>query len=441
MNNIKLEHGYAMIVLKYFRTNNDYINFIKTCKKFKDILECFKFNPIGNPELFPNIETQHFYNNNDFIYALPHMYRYLYWGEFTHDQEIKIKKINSRKYKYNNYDENLLVKDKLISKDVRKMIYTRLLSNTRLKISNKIFDSSIDTSITNLSGNILEIYQDNDNNVLGVIKGIKSSDINSSNNPFGLISLYYLDKSGNFKHFTHFNNNFTLKCYSDIVIKFNTGEVINIRLVNRGNKYYLNILNSGLSYENLKDLMFGDYITSVAKPNFIRVPLKRYTVYQLDNDYDQTYYEKVLLRKMNVILDTWSDISIDDNINLGFIKYIYLDRFGNYVSFNILPTEIIITLKIFGKISVNRPITRMDKYINKIYTMNGLYHRYNFFDESTRDIIFSTYYKNNFYEMISPLNDFIPIRLLIATNKLTKYSCVSNGKYFIKVNDNKLCNY
>ena len=138
---MNLEYGYAMIVLKYFESNNDYINFIKICKCYKDILKSFKFNPISNPELFPCIETQYFYNSNDFKYALPQRYRYLYWGEFTHDQEIKIKKINSNKYKYNEYDNNLLIKEKLISMDIRKMIYSRLLINTKFIIDKVIYDS------------------------------------------------------------------------------------------------------------------------------------------------------------------------------------------------------------------------------------------------------------------------------------------------------------
>lgn len=436
----KLEPGYAMIVLKYFNTNNDYINFIKVCKKYKDILECFKFNPIGDPELFPNIETQQFYNSNDFIYALPQMYRYLYWGEFTHDQEMKIKKINSKKYKFNYYDENILIKDKLISKDLRKSICSRLLINSDFKINNLLFDSDKDSSIGNISGNILEIYQDNDNNILGIIKGIKNYNVDLTNNPFGIISMYYLDKNGNSKYLNYSNDSFNLKSYKDVMIKFNTNEIITIKLLNKGNKYYLNILNSGLSYENLKNFIFGDYITSTTKPNLIKVPLKRYTIYQLNNNFDQTYYNKLLERRFNVILDTWSDININDNINLGFLRYIYIDKSNNYVIFNILPTEIIITVKIMNNISINKPITRMDNYINNFCSNRGIYYRYKFFDYKN-DFLFSTYYNKNFYQMINPLKDFIPIRLLICTNQLTKYSCVSGNKYFIKVKDNVLCNY
>ena len=242
MENYKIDYAHAMIILKYFRTSNDYINFIKVNKKYKDILESFKFNPIGNPELFPNIETQHFYNNNDFIYALPQMYRYLYWGEFTKEQETKIKKINVRKYKYNYYDNNLFIKDKLINKDVRKMIYSRLLNNSNFILDELVFDSDINSSIQNVKGNILEIYQDNNNNVLGIIKGIKnfSDDNDFTSNDYSIISLYYLDKNGNGKYFNHFNNNYILKSFNHILIKFNTGESIGLKLsINNNNSKIL----------------------------------------------------------------------------------------------------------------------------------------------------------------------------------------------------------
>ena len=50
-----------IIIGKYFEENKEFINVIKLNKKFKDLLECYKYNPISDYKLFPNIQTQHFY--------------------------------------------------------------------------------------------------------------------------------------------------------------------------------------------------------------------------------------------------------------------------------------------------------------------------------------------------------------------------------------------
>ena len=52
-----------MIIGKYFKSNADYINIMKVCKKYKELVLMYKFNPISDISLFKNIQTQHFYNN------------------------------------------------------------------------------------------------------------------------------------------------------------------------------------------------------------------------------------------------------------------------------------------------------------------------------------------------------------------------------------------
>ena len=52
---------YIMIVGKYFETNADFINIMKVCKKYKELVLMYKFNPISDISLFENIQTQHFY--------------------------------------------------------------------------------------------------------------------------------------------------------------------------------------------------------------------------------------------------------------------------------------------------------------------------------------------------------------------------------------------
>ena len=50
-----------MIIGKYFKSNNDYINVMKVNKKYHDLIEMYHFHSINNSSLFTKIKTQHFY--------------------------------------------------------------------------------------------------------------------------------------------------------------------------------------------------------------------------------------------------------------------------------------------------------------------------------------------------------------------------------------------
>ena len=58
----ELTVDFIMIVGKYFRSSNDFINVMKVCKKYKELVLMYKFNPISDISLFENIQTQHFYH-------------------------------------------------------------------------------------------------------------------------------------------------------------------------------------------------------------------------------------------------------------------------------------------------------------------------------------------------------------------------------------------
>lgn len=92
-NNYKLSIDFIMIIGKYFKSNSDFINIMKVCKKYKELVLMYKFNPISNIKLFENIETQHFYNKEDIVNKKNGLYRYIYW--YLVDYElIKNKKGN-----------------------------------------------------------------------------------------------------------------------------------------------------------------------------------------------------------------------------------------------------------------------------------------------------------------------------------------------------------
>ena len=75
----RLTIDYMMIVGKYLRTCADYVNLMRVSKRYSKITKMYKFNPISDCTLFPNIQTQHFYMYRDIFYRNRGMYQYVYW--------------------------------------------------------------------------------------------------------------------------------------------------------------------------------------------------------------------------------------------------------------------------------------------------------------------------------------------------------------------------
>lgn len=70
---------FVMIVGKYFESYDDFINIMKVCKMYEELVLMYKFNPISDPYLFENIQTQHFYNRTDTWFKVPGLSKYVYW--------------------------------------------------------------------------------------------------------------------------------------------------------------------------------------------------------------------------------------------------------------------------------------------------------------------------------------------------------------------------
>ena len=68
-----------LIIGKYFKENEDYINVMKVCKKYLDLVKMYHFNPINECELFENMESQYLYSEGD--KKKEEMYQYVYWYE------------------------------------------------------------------------------------------------------------------------------------------------------------------------------------------------------------------------------------------------------------------------------------------------------------------------------------------------------------------------
>ena len=54
-----------MIIGKYFEENRDYVNVMRVCKRYRDLVQMYHFNPIRDCELFENMETQYLYLKED----------------------------------------------------------------------------------------------------------------------------------------------------------------------------------------------------------------------------------------------------------------------------------------------------------------------------------------------------------------------------------------
>ncbi|KAL7721445.1 Leucine rich repeat containing protein BspA family protein [Entamoeba marina] len=102
MNKTKQLDSYSMLIVsKYLKTKEDFINSICVCNKFKKkkTTEKLRFNPIPitSLKLFPNIQTQYLYNNNDIKIDGIDNYEICY--TVTYDQYLKFKEEN---IKYHN---------------------------------------------------------------------------------------------------------------------------------------------------------------------------------------------------------------------------------------------------------------------------------------------------------------------------------------------------
>ncbi|ELP94510.1 hypothetical protein EIN_209190 [Entamoeba invadens IP1] len=85
--NSKLDRYSLMIVSKYFKTMNDFINMVHVCKKYGEIPSMFHYNPIplkNKKKFFPNIETLYLYNKSD--KKIPGYFKYFYDYKVSYQQ-------------------------------------------------------------------------------------------------------------------------------------------------------------------------------------------------------------------------------------------------------------------------------------------------------------------------------------------------------------------
>ncbi|KAL7714087.1 Leucine rich repeat protein [Entamoeba marina] len=83
-----------LIISKYFNTKFDYINVICVNSKFKDTTEKLRFNPIPitSMKLFPNIQTQYLYSEDDT--KIEEIENHEIWYIINYDQYLKFDQDN-----------------------------------------------------------------------------------------------------------------------------------------------------------------------------------------------------------------------------------------------------------------------------------------------------------------------------------------------------------
>ena len=146
-----------LIIGKYLKTNNDYINVMKSSKRYNELVAMYHFNPISDTSLFLNIETQYLYEPTDMKIPKVKRYIYLYSTQELRDtleMNESILLCNAKKYIYN--QEQTL--ENWSGKEVDRVIYDSEIDGE---------ESTIFRSRILNHKQVYMIVIDSDNNVFG----------------------------------------------------------------------------------------------------------------------------------------------------------------------------------------------------------------------------------------------------------------------------------
>ena len=92
-----------LIIGKYFETGSDYVNVMRMCKKYHDLVRMYHYNPISDCALFWKMETQYLYGPGDKKIQNMHQYVYLYYSDKKLEKNEIIKYNLGRCIRDNNY--------------------------------------------------------------------------------------------------------------------------------------------------------------------------------------------------------------------------------------------------------------------------------------------------------------------------------------------------
>ena len=61
-----IDDHYMIIVGRYFETSLDFVNLIRVCKRYKNLVEMYRYNPIVDTSLFQNMQSFYVYDSGKF---------------------------------------------------------------------------------------------------------------------------------------------------------------------------------------------------------------------------------------------------------------------------------------------------------------------------------------------------------------------------------------
>ena len=428
MSSSEITIDFLMIIGKYFRSSEDFINAMKICKKYYDLAGMYKFNPISDTTLFENIETQYFYRNDDFDAVIPGLFKYVICTLYTSKDIRKIRAANRGVKKFKGDDNNgkKSIDERIDTKLVLTDDQSKVLINTPYRVGYDIrYGAPTLYYIQDTKGNSMSfiihydidkyptcriIYRNRNNEYYYV--GPENRELTAMDTT----SLFYLENSR----------------HQYIVANMERGNVRRFRITSNMDKEFL----SGKFFFDEGSLSKeGKHTVLLRDPFFAEETLRDRTAE--DPAFHEHYYTKLLGRHLNVFID--SDVTVQDTkhqYNFGYARYIYIDREGNHMIFNVLPSEIIITVRVKDSIRVFKPKYDMTEIVNG-YSMKTNY----IWSRMTVDkFVLDQFYTVPLREMIKPLSVFTPYRLLIATNDYTRYSLVYKQRYVVKMCKKELLN-
>lgn len=66
MQDYHIDDHYMVIVGRYLETSRDFVNLTRVSRRYRHLIEIYRYNPISDPSLFANMKTQHFYESDDY---------------------------------------------------------------------------------------------------------------------------------------------------------------------------------------------------------------------------------------------------------------------------------------------------------------------------------------------------------------------------------------
>lgn len=167
MKQSKLFFDSMLIVGKYLQTKNDFINLMRVCSKFNNLVDAYHFNPINtNTDLFKNINTYEIYTQEEYenLETLVKKYHVILKKDFydidDNDNIIKISKqtISNKRvlreiikkkdlievilplgfYKLDIFDNCYNLKSLILPNDIKIITSLRNIAVSKIKIPNTV---------------------------------------------------------------------------------------------------------------------------------------------------------------------------------------------------------------------------------------------------------------------------------------------------------------